>query len=446
MAGSKFSLPPAKPVGGDPEARNRQLLAVEADIQAGRLSEAAAMLNQLAQADPRDPRVYVGGWLLANRAGNTDAALYSAQRAVELAPKSPMGHYCLSETEHALGNDAAARSSINQALKLAPTNLQFREFAVNLANAHGDHAEAETHLRAAFAQNADIPGIKTLIGNALRSQSKFVEAETWLTQALEVNASDADALHGLAMIAYLRDDRALALQHIANALTARPADEGYLYLRAVFKGEAPSQPPEVMTRNLIDHDASSDDPTKHRVAHRVAAAIQERFPERKLNILDLGCGAGSLAQTLGRVDGFFIGVDLSMPMLDEAKKHDVYARLHHVNLLEALEATDANEYEVIVAAEVFIHLGALDQAISGAFKVLRPGGWLFFSCEASPDEGPDFVVHKSMRYAQSQRYVNRLLDVAGFAAPLVEAIELPDAAAELGATVPGFVVFVQKPA
>ena len=51
MAGSKFSLPPIKRVGGDPEARNRQLQAVESDIEAGRLSEAASMLNELAQGE-----------------------------------------------------------------------------------------------------------------------------------------------------------------------------------------------------------------------------------------------------------------------------------------------------------------------------------------------------------------------------------------------------------
>ena len=451
MAGSKFSLPPVNRAGGDPEARNRQLLAVESDIQAGRLSEAATMLNELARADPNDSRVYVGGWLLANKAGNVDAALQSAQRVVELAPMSPLGYFCLSETERARGNVTAASTSINQALMLAPTNLQFREFAVNLATAQGNHAATESHLRAAFAQNGDIPGIRTLIGNALRSQSKFAEAETWLTQAVEADGNDADAQHGLAMLAYLRDDRVAARQHIAYALQVRPADVGYLYLDAVFRGEAPAHPPEAMAQSLIDRDASRFDANpdavhKHRVAATVAAAIRERFPERKLNILDLGCGSGALGVALGRIDGFFVGVDLSMPMLEEAKKHDVYARLHHVNLLDALAATDANEYEVIVAVDVFIHLGALDAAIAGAHKVLRPGGWLFFSCADAPDDGANFVVRKSMHYAQSQRYVKRLLNASGFAAPLVEPIDLYDLADEPDAVTPGFLVSVQKSA
>lgn len=448
MAGSKFSLPPVKRPGGDAEARNQQLLAVESDIQAGRLAEAASMLNQLVQADPDDVRVYVAGWMLAKKAGNAAAALQSAERAVGLAPGEAITHYCLSEAQQRQGNVAAARTSINHALMLAPTNLRFRELAVDLAMAQADYAAAEAHLRAAFAQDQDIPGIKTMIGNALRYQSKIEEAGTWLSEAVVINPDDVDALHGLAMVAYLGNDLATAQRYIAAALRHRPADAGYLYMDAVFRGETPPQPPEAMTRGLFDRYANRFDThlvgaLKYRVPQKVATAILTRFPDRKLNILDLGCGTGLLGAALGRIDGFFIGVDLSKPMLEEASKHNVYARLHQVNLLDALEATDANEYEVIVACDVFIYLGALDAAISNAFKVLRPGGWLFFSCEATPDDGPDFIVRKSMRYAQSQQYVKRLLDTTGFAAPLIEEIDLR---MEQDGSIAGFLVSVQKPA
>lgn len=446
MAGSKFSLPPIKRPGSDAEARSRQLAAVESDIQAGRLSEAASLLNELAQADPNDVRVYVAGWMLASKAGNTAAALQAAQRAVALAPMSALAHFCLGEAQQGDGDIAAARASVSQSLMLEPTNLRFRGLAVNLANAHADHAAAETHLRTAFAQKPDIPGIKTMIGNALRYQSKLDEAATWLSEALAINPDDVDALHGLAMVAYLRDDLATAQRHLSAALKHRPTDPGYLYMEAVFRGETPEQPPEAMTRGLFDRYANRFDThlvgaLKYRVPQKIAAAILAQFPDRKLNILDLGCGTGLLGASLGRIDGFFVGVDLSKPMLDEAAKHNVYARFHQVNLLDALEATDANEYEVIAAADVFIYLGALDAAIANAFKVLRPGGWMFFSCEDTPDDGPDFIVRKSMRYAQSQKYVKRLLETTGFAAPLIEAMDLR---MEQDIAITGFLVSVQK--
>ena len=85
MAESRYSLPKATKKGAaEAEALNRQLLAVEADIQAGRLPEAAASLNQLVAAHPKDGRLYVAGWLLANKAGNVEAAYKSARNAVAL--------------------------------------------------------------------------------------------------------------------------------------------------------------------------------------------------------------------------------------------------------------------------------------------------------------------------------------------------------------------------
>ena len=450
MAGSKFSLPPVKRAGDDFEARGRQLLAVEADIEAGRLSEAASMLNEIAKASPKDARVYITGWLLGNKAGNPAASLYSARRAVELAPMSAMAHFCLGESERSGGNPVAASASINRALMLEPTNVQYRELAVNLAYAQSDFAAAEVHLRRAFSQNEDFHGIKTMIGNALRHQSKFDEAETWLIEALASNAEDTEALHGLAMVAYLLDDRATAQKYLARAIALRPTDAGYAYLDAVFRGEAPAKAPEYVTQRLIHSDmgligthAAND--SKSSVAQKVSAAILERFPDRKLNVLDLGCGAGQLGAALGRIEGFFVGVDLSMPMLEAAKVRNVYSRFHHVNLQDALDATDAHEYEVIVAADVFIYLGALDAAINNAFKVLRSGGWLFFSCERVPesDGRSDFVVQKSMHYAHSEGYVKRLLAAAGFAAPLIDAVDLRGGG---DAATTGFMVSVQKPA
>ena len=448
MADSRYTLPKANKRGAaEAEALNRQLLAVEADIQAGRLSEAATTLNQLVAAHPKDGRLYVAGWLLANKAGNIEAAYQSAGNAVALAPTSGTALYCLSDAEYKRGDIDAARQTVEHALLYAPTNLLYLQHAVNMANAQSDYAVAEKHLRTIYAHNPNVPGIKMMIGSALRHQSKNDESEPWLTEAIALNADDANAHHGLAMIAYLRDQHDTALAHISHALRVRPDDADYLYLKAIFSGETPAAQPETMTRELFDPYAKTFDAhllgaLKYRVPQLIAQMILERFPERNINLLDLGCGTGLLGAALGAIDGYFVGVDLSLPMLAEAKKHNVYSRLHNVNLLDALDATDGNEYEVIVAADVFIYLGDLDAAIRDAFKVLRPRGWLFFSCESAPEDGPDYVLRKSMRYAQTKTYVERLLAASGFAAPSIQAIDLR---MEQDAVIPGYLVAVQKP-
>ncbi len=448
MADSRYSLPKVtQRAAVQAEALNRQLLAVEADVQAGRLSEAAVTLNQLVAAYPNDGRIYVAGWQLANSANNLDAAYQSAERAVALAPMSGTPYYCLSHTQQKRGDIDAARQNIDKALMMAPDNLRFREHAVNLANAQSDHVDAEKHLRLAFAQNENIPGIKTMIGNCLRYQSKLEESQEWLTEAIVLTPNDADAQHGLAMIAYLRDQTADAIKHLELALLQRPNDEGFLYLRAVFNGETPGHQPEAMARGLFDRYAKAFDlhlvgALKYRVPQIVSKMILSNYPDRNLNILDLGCGTGLVGAALGPIGGYFVGVDLSLPMLQQAEKHKVYSRLHHVNLLDALAATDASEYEVIVAADVLIYLGGLDVAIRDCFKVLKPGGWFYFSCELASEGGADFVLHKSMRYAHTISYVKQLLASCGFASPMIDEIDLR---MEKGSVIAGFLVAVQKP-
>lgn len=426
----------------------RQLQAIEADINAGRLADAANMLNIVGRAYPRDARIYVAGWLLATKADNAAASLQAAERAVALAPTSATAQYCLADAQRRNGDITSARASVETALLLTPQNLTYRELAVNLANTQADHAAAERHLRVAFAQSPNIPGIKTMIGNSLRHQSNLDEAEKWLTEAVERNGDDAEAHNGLAMVAYQRDDMTAAKAHLAQALRLQPDNASYAYMDAVFSGKTPEQPPEDMTRGLFDRYATRFDShlvgaLKYRVPQTFAATILRQFPDRKLNVLDLGCGTGLLGAALGPIDGFFVGVDFSRPMLEEATKHGVYSRLHNVNLLDALSATDANEYEVIVAADVFIYMGALDAAINGSFKVLRPGGWLYFSLEVAPEDGENFEVRKSMRYAHNPAYVRRLLDSAGFVS---QSFEDTDLRTEQEMPIRGLLVSAQKPA
>ena len=445
MAQSRYSLPTASRAA---DVLNRQLQAVESDIQAGRLAEAAQSLNELVRAHPKEGSVYVAGWMLANKTGNLEAAYQSAARAVELAPRSGTAHFCLAETEHRRGELEAARASIEQAVTLAPGVLQFRELAVNIAHAQLDYAFAEKQQRAAFAINKSIPGIQTMIGHSLRLQGKFEPSATWLNDAIALDPDDANAHHELAMVAYALDDTALAQRHINEALRVRPQDDEFVYLQAVLSGNTPAHPPESVVGNLFDRSASHYDAQQvgklnYLLPSLIAQKILAHFPDRNINLLDLGCGTGLLGAALGTINGYFVGVDLSLPMIDEAKKHNLYSRFHHVNLLDALDATDGNEFEVIVAADVFTYVGELDAAIGNAFKVLKAGGWLYFSCESAPDNGADYVLGKSMRYAHSTRYVTRLLKAAGFARPTIDAIDLRTDETTL---IPGYLVSVQKPA
>jgi predicted TPR repeat methyltransferase len=181
---------------------------------------------------------------------------------------------------------------------------------------------------------------------------------------------------------------------------------------------------------------------KYRVPPRVTEMILKDHPDRKMNILDLGCGTGLLALYLGRIDGFFVGVDLSQKMLDAAEKLGVYSRLHMVDIHEALEATDTNEYEIITALDVLVYVGDPVRMIAGAYKVLRPGGKLYLSCEAAHDDEPAFIRRPTQRFAHRKDAIVATCDAQGFANVRTQDIDLR---MESGAPLPGFLLTASKP-
>ena len=198
---------------------------------------------------------------------------------------------------------------------------------------------------------------------------------------------------------------------------------------AVARGETPRTQPAALVTELFDGLAARFE--KHlvgrlhyRVPHRVADLVLERWRDRKLDLLDLGCGTGLLGLCLGRLQGRLTGIDLSARMLDQAAPLGLYDELQHGDALMHLRAMPMQYYDCIAACDVFIYVGDLSEIIPAAFDRLRAGGMLIFSCEETqPDEG-DLLLRASGRYAHSRESIARLCRVAGFTACTFEDMTL----------------------
>ena len=78
--------------------------------------------------------------------------------------------------------------------------------------------------------------------------------------------------------------------------------------------------------------------------------------------------------------------------------------------------------DLIVAADVFIYVGALDATFAAAAAALKPGGLLAFSIETSATE--DVALLGTLRYAHAPAYVERLAAVHGFTIEAAESTVL----------------------
>lgn len=97
-------------------------------------------------------------------------------------------------------------------------------------------------------------------------------------------------------------------------------------------------------------------------------------------VLDIGCGGGILAEEFAKAGAKVTGIDLSPVAIGAAKRHAAETGLeidYRVIAVEKL-ALDAQQFDIIICAEVLEHVDDIDRFLKDALSMLKPGGLLFF--------------------------------------------------------------------
>lgn len=104
-------------------------------------------------------------------------------------------------------------------------------------------------------------------------------------------------------------------------------------------------------------------------------------------VLDFGCGAGRLSQALAGYADAVVGVDISPPMLEQARRLDGAGRCEFVlNEAPDLRRFDHASFDLIYSELVLQHLPppVIDGYLAEFLRVLRPGGLAVLQCLTSP--------------------------------------------------------------
>jgi len=189
------------------------------------------------------------------------------------------------------------------------------------------------------------------------------------------------------------------------------------YLASVAAESVPPLAPSHYVQLLFDDYAEQFDEHLVRVlnyqAHTVLTDHLERPGGRRFgSALDLGCGTGLCAPFVKSIADRLDGVDLSRKMLDKAAARGLYDRLVQADIVAHLQGTD-QRYDLALSADVFIYIGDLAPVFGGVRRVMHPGGVFCFSVELAED-GKDFELMPSSRYAHSLRYIRSLAAQHGF--------------------------------
>jgi predicted TPR repeat methyltransferase len=428
----------------------KQLQYIERVIGENRLTDAARMLNTLAKTAPQDPRIFLLGSLMAEAANNLDGMLTAAKKAVDLAPGWPVASIRLAGVYSAKGQAGLAVQTAEQAIFEATqdnsltTEYLTRASAIAVKCQH--YPQAALWAEQASAMAPDSPHLKHLMAEALAYNGQYEEAVALYTELLTQEPDNTDFLHDR-LLAYINTAQtALAQQDAERLVALAPDNETFTYYASMLKGETPAtQPASVVTR-LFDTSAAQFDQhlvgsLQYTLPQDVAQWILDWYPDKKVDVLDLGCGTGLLGAGLGPIKGVIVGVDLSTKMIEKAAQRGVYAQFNQVNVLDALQATPESHYDVITALDVLIYVGDLSTVIPNAHRILTPGGRFVFSCEAAPKKVKTFALQATQRFVHQQDHVNKLLKAAGFTQIQMETRALR---LEAGEPVQGFVVTAQK--
>jgi 2-polyprenyl-6-hydroxyphenyl methylase / 3-demethylubiquinone-9 3-methyltransferase len=97
-----------------------------------------------------------------------------------------------------------------------------------------------------------------------------------------------------------------------------------------------------------------------------------------LDILDIGCGGGILAEPLARLGGRVVAIDPAEENVAAARLHAEKSGLqidYRATTVEALADT-GQRFDVVIASEVVEHVADLDLFVQRAADCVKPGGLL----------------------------------------------------------------------
>jgi len=349
-----------------------------------RLPEAHHSLDAALSVWPDFPEAHFHRGLFLQHENRLDEAEVCYRHALDLNPHYPQALENLAFVLHKLArSDQECVALLDRCLKIKP------------------HAVAALKARASL-----------LVGLRMLEEAM---ADYDLAAALDPDDARTQVYRAETLLLRRRPAEAIAAFRRAKELGAEGDDLDYA-LASLGEAPAPNSAPATYVVKLFDWYARHfDDHLQGSLAYRTPALLMGQVaalqPGDQLDIADLGCGTGLCGPLLKPMARQLVGVDLSPNMLEVAKERGLYDELVCSDLLSFL-VRSVDRFDLVVAADVFVYVGALEVVFRATRQAMRHGGLFSFSFEASEDQ--DLVLRSSRRYAHSVSYIERLAASHGF--------------------------------
>ncbi|HLP97846.1 MAG TPA: tetratricopeptide repeat protein [Sideroxyarcus sp.] len=431
----------AQKSGKEPTAKEMDTLL--ALFKSGQSEETIALAERMTRQFP----AHLLGWqvlgIALSQLGRYEEALLPLQKTTALSPNDAKSHYNLGFVYQELGRFDEAQASYRQALKINPDYAHAHN---NLAHIHrqlGRLDEAEASSRRALQLSPDFAEAHNNLGALLTELGRLDEAEASLRRALQLTPDYAVAHGNLGLALQKQNRKEEALACFQQQLQLMPENEVARYQIALLTGSGePERAPDQYVKDVFDSyahrfDTHLQQELRYDIPAKLAGLIGRSLPlGKQQDVLDLGCGTGLMGLAIAPHARTLVGVDLAAKMLEKAAARDLYQRLECADLLSMMRQEPSTSYDLIIAADVFVYVGKLDEIIRETKRLLRPGGYFAFSIEAlNEPAASDYQLRNTGRYAHSAGYLSRLAATENFQ---IQAMEATPIRLELGQPVAGY--------
>jgi predicted TPR repeat methyltransferase len=395
---------------------------------AGKKNEAADAFQKaiLFARDSAEAHHRFGNYLLAGK--KMAEAIGEFEKAIKKRPGFAEAYNSLGIALKSEGRLEEAIDAYKKAIEIDPNHPQtFNNLAVAL-NAAGKNQEAFEAYRTAISLEPDNPYVFQNIGILLKTQGKLQEALIAFKQAATLFPEYADAHHNIGSTLIEMGNSDQALLPLQKAAQLDPGNHSARYMAAVLSGECPkSVPPEYVKELFNQYSNRFDKHLTRQLSYKtpqlLRIALDDTIGKRNKfeKVLDLGCGTGLAGEVFRDVADHMSGVDISRDMIFVAENKAVYNQLH-VSEINAFLSDCRENFDLVIAADVFVYFGDLDPLFSCLEKRLNPGACFIFSTESCSDEG--YTLRATGRFAHGTNFIKSLAEKYHFKVVNVTPVEL----------------------
>lgn len=397
---------------------------LESVINAGNLVLAREKLSDIDLTKQKNGRIFELAAIVELQSGQPDLAEEYLIKGIGCANASGFCHYLLGSLY--LSRQDFEKASVQ--LKLAVSKgARFVESYYNLGMAllHlSRHEEALRCFDDALKLNQNSVHGWYGRGAVLHGMGRFEEAEKALLRSLMLNANLTDAQVTLGNVYHAMGRTKEALIFMKEALPRvqdpRQKEHMMYLIAAMGDAAAPERAPDDYVRDLFDKYAPRfEEDLIGRLNYRTPDLIQERLvslmPRRWVCALDMGCGTGLWGKLVRPQCQKLVALDISPKMIEQAADLGIYDELHCEEIVKYLSPI-RSEYDLVVAADVFVYIGNLADVFASTRQAMLDDGVFGFSIELLDEatDSPGYAILSSGRYAHADAYVRSLASSHGF--------------------------------